>query len=44
MPFQSEKQRKYMWVHHPAIAKRWAHEYGSKPKKAKVRMKKRTNG
>lgn len=25
MPFKSEKQRRYMWVHHPRIAKAWAH-------------------
>ena len=27
MPFQSEKQRRFMWAEHPEIAKRWAHEY-----------------
>ena len=27
MPFQSEKQRRFMWAAHPDIAKRWAHEY-----------------
>jgi hypothetical protein len=27
MPFQSEKQRRFMWLKHPEIAKRWAHEY-----------------
>lgn len=26
MPFQSEKQRRYMFVHHPKIAHSWAHE------------------
>ena len=31
MPFQSEAQRRYLWVHHPQIARRWAHTYG-KPK------------
>ena len=31
MPFQSEKQRRFMYAKHPAIAKRWAAEYGSKP-------------
>jgi hypothetical protein len=29
MPFQSEKQRKYLWMNHPEIAKRWAKKYGS---------------
>lgn len=37
MPFQSEKQRRYLWMHHPEIAKRWAHEYGSKPKSSKTK-------
>jgi hypothetical protein len=27
MPFQSEKQRRFMWAEHPSIAKRWAREY-----------------
>jgi hypothetical protein len=26
MPFESEKQRKYMWVHHPEIAEQWSKE------------------
>ena len=26
MPFQSEKQRKYMHIHHPEIAQRWEDE------------------
>jgi hypothetical protein len=26
MPFASEKQRKWMWVHHPEMAKKWAEE------------------
>ena len=30
MPFKSEKQRRYLWMHEPKIAKRWAHKYGSK--------------
>jgi len=30
MPFQSEKQRRYMWAKHPEIARRWTKEYGSK--------------
>jgi hypothetical protein len=25
MPFQSEAQRRYLWMHHPEIAKKWAH-------------------
>lgn len=35
MPFKSEKQRRFMWAKHPEIARRWAHKYGSKPKKRK---------
>jgi len=31
MPFKSEKQRRYLWKNEPAIAKRWAKKYGSKP-------------
>lgn len=27
MPFQSEAQRRYLWMKHPEIAKRWAAEY-----------------
>lgn len=26
MPFKSEKQRRYLWVHHPKIARKWARE------------------
>lgn len=35
MPFQSEKQRRFMWMHHPSIARRWAHKYGSQVSKEK---------
>ena len=31
MPFRSEKQRRFLWLKHPDIAKRWTREYGSKP-------------
>jgi hypothetical protein len=27
MPFKSEAQRRYLWLKHPKLAKRWAHEY-----------------
>ena len=40
MPFKSEKQRRYLWKHHPKIAKEWTEEYGSKPKKKKKKKKK----
>jgi len=29
MPFQSEAQRRYLWLKHPEVAKRWAHKYGT---------------
>jgi len=35
MPFRSEKQRRYLWKHHPKIAKDWTDEHGSKPVKKK---------
>ena len=41
MPFESERQRKYLWKNHPKIAKEWAEEYGSKPKKKKKKTKKK---
>lgn len=36
-PFKSESQRKFMYMHHPEIAKRWAKETPKKrlPKHAK---------
>lgn len=30
MPFRSEKQRRYLWMKHPSIARRWTKKYGSK--------------
>ena len=37
MPFKSEKQRKFMYAKHPAIAKRLSKKYGSKiVKKARI--------
>jgi len=38
-PFKSEKQRRYLWVHHPDIAERWSQEYGSKPRKSRSHKK-----
>ncbi len=32
MPFVSEKQRRWMWLHHPEIARRWSEKYGPKPR------------
>lgn len=37
MPFRSERQRRYLWLAHPDIAKRWSAEYGSKPVSRKTR-------
>jgi hypothetical protein len=41
MPFKSEKQRRYLHVHEPALAKKWEHKYGSKPTKAKAKKTKK---
>ena len=30
MPYKSAKQRAYMHIHHPEIAKRWDEKYGGK--------------
>lgn len=40
MPFQSEKQRKFLWANKPELAKKWSDKYGSKPKKKLYRKKK----
>ena len=29
MPFQSEKQRRYLWANEPEIARDWTETYGS---------------
>ena len=29
MPFKSEAQRRYLFVHEPKLAKKWAHKYGT---------------
>lgn len=39
MPFRSEKQRRYLWMHEPALAQKWSDEYGSKPKPKKKAKK-----
>jgi len=31
-PFRSEKQRAYMWMKHPEIARKWTKKYGGKIK------------
>ena len=37
MPFKSESQRKFMWMKHPDIAKRWSDKY-STPKSLPVHV------
>jgi len=29
MPFKSEAQRRYLFMHEPKLAKKWAHKYGT---------------
>lgn len=41
MPFESERQRRYMWAKHPDIARRWTKKYGSSLKAAVKREKKK---
>jgi len=36
MPFKSEKQRRFLWLKHPKLAKEWSKKYGSKPMKSKL--------
>jgi hypothetical protein len=33
MPFQSEKQRRYLWANEPEIARDWSKKYGSRVRK-----------
>lgn len=37
MPFQSEKQRRFLWAKHPDIARRWSREYGPGVERLKAR-------
>jgi hypothetical protein len=41
MPYRSKRQRGYMHVHHPEIAKRWDKETGGKIVKKKSTKKKK---
>ena len=44
MPFRSEAQRRYLWMAHPDIAKRWAHgEHSSSGNHKMPRAKKRSS-
>lgn len=33
MPFKSEEQRRYLWMKHPKIARRWSNEMAAQPEK-----------
>lgn len=37
MPYKSKKQRAWMHIHEPAVAKRWDKKYGGKINKGKKR-------
>ena len=34
MPFETEKQRRWMWMNKPKMARKWTDEHGSTPVKA----------
>lgn len=40
MPFKSEAQRRFLFAKHPALAHKWAHEYGT-PKNLPRHVKKK---
>jgi len=44
MPFKSEKQRRYLWMKEPELARKWTNEYGSKPRRKKRKPQKRKVG
>jgi hypothetical protein len=44
MPFKSEKQRRYLFVHEPELARRWTKKYGSKPKPPPKKKRRRKRG
>lgn len=39
MPYKSKKQRAYMHIHHPGIAKKWDKRYGGKIQRGKKKKK-----
>lgn len=41
MPFKSEAQRRFLWMMHPKIAKRWAHEKGGQKKNLPMHKRKK---
>jgi hypothetical protein len=40
MPFQSDRQRKFLFKKHPALARKWAEEYGTAVAKKRKRARK----
>jgi len=38
MPFRSEAQRKFLWLKHPKVAKKWSREYGSQIVKSRAKV------
>ena len=44
MPFKSEAQRKFLWMKHPEIARRWSKEYPTEKASVLSEMKKRVKG
>ena len=40
MPFKSEAQRRYLWAHEPAVARKWTAEYGAAPQPNKTLVRK----
>lgn len=39
MPYKSAKQRAYLHIHEPAVAKKWDKKYGGKIKKKQPKKK-----
>lgn len=44
MPFRSVRQRRFLFANHPEIARKWAHKYGTRPRRktGKMRYPRRT--
>lgn len=41
MPFKSEAQRRYLWMNHPHIARKWVDEERAKDRKKKLAVVKK---
>lgn len=41
MPFQSESQRRFLWLKHPEVAKKWAKEFPNQKDLPKHKRQKR---